>query len=47
MRLRATGLGGQWQVRRPALGGTEIEVRLPLERVQLQEADEMTLGSDA
>ena len=47
MRLRATGLGGQWQVRRPAAGGTEIEVRLPLERVQLQEADEVTLGSDA
>jgi signal transduction histidine kinase len=47
MRLRATGLGGQWQVRRPAEGGTEIEVRLPLERVQLQEAGEVMLGSDA
>jgi signal transduction histidine kinase len=33
MRQRAAGLGGQWQVRRPASGGTEIEVRLPLERV--------------
>ncbi len=33
MRQRAAGLGGQWQVRRPAEGGTEIEVRLPLERV--------------
>ena len=33
MRQRAAGLGGQWQVRRPAGGGTEIEVRLPLERV--------------
>jgi signal transduction histidine kinase len=33
MRQRAAGLGGQWQVRRPATGGTEVEVRLPLERV--------------
>jgi signal transduction histidine kinase len=33
MRHRAGGLGGQWQVHRPASGGTEIEVRLPLERV--------------
>jgi signal transduction histidine kinase len=33
MRHRAAGLGGQWQVRRPATGGTEVEVRLPLERV--------------
>jgi signal transduction histidine kinase len=33
MRQRAAGLGGQWQMRKPATGGTEIEVRLPLERV--------------
>jgi len=33
MRQRAAGLGGHWQVRRPAGGGTEVEVRLPLERV--------------
>jgi len=33
MRQRAAGLGGQWQVRNPATGGTEIEARLPLERV--------------
>ena len=33
MRHRASGLGGQWEVRRPANGGTQIEVRLPLERV--------------
>ena len=33
MRQRAAGLGGQWQVRRPVTGGTEIEVRLPLDRV--------------
>lgn len=33
MRQRAAGLGGQWQLRQPATGGTEIEVRLPLERV--------------
>jgi len=38
MRQRATGLGGQWQVHRPEAGGTEIEVRLPLERV-LEDAD--------
>jgi signal transduction histidine kinase len=38
MRQRAAGLGGVWQVRRPVTGGTEIEVRLPLERV-LEEAD--------
>jgi signal transduction histidine kinase len=37
MRQRATSLGGQWQVRGPAGGGTEIEVRLPLDRV-LEEA---------
>jgi signal transduction histidine kinase len=47
MRLRATGLGGQWQVRRPAIGGTEIEVRLPLERVLLPEVGEVMLSSDA
>jgi signal transduction histidine kinase len=33
MRQRAAGLGGQWQMHKPATGGTEIEVRLPLERV--------------
>jgi signal transduction histidine kinase len=33
MRQRAAGLGGLWQMRRPPGGGTEIEVRLPLERV--------------
>jgi len=33
MRHRASGLGGSWQMHRPAAGGTEIEVRLPLERV--------------
>jgi signal transduction histidine kinase len=37
MRQRAASLGGQWQVRTPAGGGTEIEVRLPLDRV-LEEA---------
>ncbi len=41
MRQRAAGLGGQWQVRRPATGGTEIEVRLPLERVLEEEGDDM------
>jgi signal transduction histidine kinase len=34
MRHRAAGLGGQWQVRRPAGGGTEIKVQLPLQRVR-------------
>jgi signal transduction histidine kinase len=38
MRHRAAGLGGQWQVHRPAGGGTEIEVRLPLERVLAEAA---------
>ena len=33
MRHRAAGLGGHWQARRLPGGGTEIEVRLPLERV--------------
>jgi signal transduction histidine kinase len=33
MRHRAGGLGGRWVVRRPSGGGTEIEVRLPAERV--------------
>jgi signal transduction histidine kinase len=36
MRQRAAGLGGQWQMRKPHAGGTEIEVRLPLERVLAQ-----------
>jgi signal transduction histidine kinase len=33
MRHRTRGFGGQWHVSRPAEGGTQIEVRLPLERV--------------
>jgi len=37
MRQRAHGLGGRWQLHRPADGGTEIEVRLPLERVLVEE----------
>jgi signal transduction histidine kinase len=39
MRHRASGLGGQWQVHRPAGGGTEIQVRLPLERVLAVETE--------
>ena len=33
MRHRAMGLGGQWHVFRATGGGTEIEVRLPLEKI--------------
>ena len=33
MRHRARGLGGHWHLQRPAAGGTQIEVRLPLARV--------------
>jgi signal transduction histidine kinase len=33
MRHRAIALGGQWRVLHPARHGTEIEVRLPLERI--------------
>lgn len=33
MRHRANGLGGQWQLRAAAGGGTEIEVRLPVAQV--------------
>jgi signal transduction histidine kinase len=33
MRQRAAGLGGHWQVRHAVGGGSEIEVRLPLEQV--------------
>jgi signal transduction histidine kinase len=33
MRHRARALGGHWQVQRPAAGGTQIEVQLPLARV--------------
>jgi signal transduction histidine kinase len=33
MRQRARALGGQWRLHCPPAGGTEIEVRLPLERV--------------
>jgi signal transduction histidine kinase len=38
MRHRASGFGGQWHVHRPSAGGTEIEVRLPLERVLAESA---------
>jgi signal transduction histidine kinase len=37
MRQRATSLGGTWQLRKPVSGGTEIEVRLPLQRVLVAE----------
>jgi signal transduction histidine kinase len=40
MRQRARGLGGHWHVQRPASGGTEIEVRLPLARVLARAAGE-------
>lgn len=40
MRQRARGLGGHWHVHRPASGGTEIEVRLPLARVLERKAPE-------
>ncbi len=33
MRHRATGFGGEWRIIRRAQGGTEIEVRLPLEQI--------------
>jgi signal transduction histidine kinase len=33
MRQRARAFGGQWHLQRPATGGTQIEVRLPLGRV--------------
>lgn len=33
MRRRGRGLGGQLELRRPAQGGTQIDVRLSLERV--------------
>ena len=33
MRHRAVGFGGQWRVLRATGGGTEIEVRLPLEKI--------------
>jgi signal transduction histidine kinase len=35
MRHRAVALGGQWRVLRATGGGTEIEVRLPLEKILL------------
>ncbi len=40
MRHRARGLGGHWHVQRPAAGGTQIEVRLPLARVLAREGRE-------
>jgi signal transduction histidine kinase len=46
MRQRAAGLGGEWEVRRPLSGGTEIEVRLPLERVMLEaNEEELRIGA--
>jgi signal transduction histidine kinase len=44
MRHRAVGLGGQWQVHRPGEGGTEVEVRLPLERVRLEALVDADVG---
>jgi signal transduction histidine kinase len=38
MRHRVSGFGGQWQVQRPLSGGTEIEVKLPLEQVLAESA---------
>ncbi|HVH84029.1 MAG TPA: sensor histidine kinase [Steroidobacteraceae bacterium] len=40
MRQRARGLGGHGHVQRPAAGGTQIEVRLPLARVLAREGAE-------
>ena len=45
MRQRATGLGGVWQMHTPDAGGTQIEVRLPLERVLA--AETTVAASDA
>ena len=42
MRHRTRGLGGQWHVGRPVEGGTQIEVRLPLERVLAEDAAPQT-----
>ncbi len=38
MRQRAAALGGQWQVRGGARGGTVVEVRLPAQRVLVEAA---------
>src|SRR5204862_3790660 len=38
MRHRALGLGGQWHALRAMGGGTEIEVRLPLEKILATES---------
>jgi signal transduction histidine kinase len=40
MRLRARALGGHWHVQRPAAGGTQIEVHLPLVGVLAHEKEE-------
>jgi signal transduction histidine kinase len=40
MRHRARGLGGHWDLRRPAAGGTQIEVQLPLARVLARAQEE-------
>jgi glucose-6-phosphate-specific signal transduction histidine kinase len=39
MRHRAVALGGQWRIV-PALRGTEIEVRLPLEKIEAAPVEE-------
>jgi signal transduction histidine kinase len=44
MRHRAVALGGQWQIHRPADGGTEVEVRLPLERVMVEALMRVDVG---
>jgi signal transduction histidine kinase len=43
MRQRARSLGGYWHVQRPAGGGTQVEVRVPLARVLLREEPESQL----
>src|SRR6267154_996270 len=39
MRHRAVGLGGQWHLLRMTGGGTEIEVRLPLDKILATHSD--------
>jgi signal transduction histidine kinase len=47
MRQRARALGGQWQVMSVPGGGTQIEVRLPLERVRAPDVPEDALATGA
>jgi signal transduction histidine kinase len=45
MRHRIAGLGGIWDIRTPATGGTVVTARIPLSRMLIPETAEATLSA--